>query len=165
MKVEIINKRRKNLKGRHGVAADFRIDSKENDIVIYQNVNVIIQTVSNTGSPEGDKYSFTEAWEYDPKKKTTDYFLVPLDWREEKKGYMKVVSYIWAKSGKMPPHLKKGKELDYWGNDAYGSFDKLKPEGKTTRRTFKVSWDNIDKIGNRNYTKGKDLVVEWDLNK
>jgi len=23
--------------------------------------------------------------------------------------------------------LKKGKELDYWGNDAYGSFDKLKP--------------------------------------
>ena len=84
---------------------------------------------------------------------------------KEKKGYMKVVSYIWAKSGKMPPHLKKGKELDYWGNDAYGSFDKLKPEGKTTRRTFKVSWDNIDKIGNRNYTKGKDLVVEWDSNK
>lgn len=99
------------------------------------------------------------------KKNTTDHFLVPLDWRKRQKGYMKIVSYIWAKSGKMPSHLKKGEQLDYWGNDVYGSFDKLKPEGIITRRTFKISWDNLDKIGKQNYTKGKDLVVQWDSNK
>ena len=165
MKVELTNKRMKNFKDSHGVAVDFHINSQEKDIVIYQNVNVIIQTVSNSGSPSGEKYSFTEAWEYDPKKNTTDYFMVPLNWRERQKGYMKVVSYIWAISGKMPSHLKKGKDLDYWGDNAYGSFEKLTPKGKATSRTFKVSWDNIDKIGNRNYTKGKDLVVEWDSNK
>lgn len=78
---------------------------------------------------------------------------------------MKVVSYIWAKSGNIPSHLKKGKQLDYWGNDAFGSFEKLTPEGKVTRRTFKISWDNTDKVGGHNYTKGKDLILKWDSHK
>lgn len=99
MEVKVNNFRRQNRKDRHGWAADFKVDNGGKPVTIYQNVYVWLKTVDKDGDDDSMKYSFTEAWQYDSNKKITDSFLVPVDWRKNQKGYMKVKSIVWAKEG------------------------------------------------------------------
>ena len=159
MEVKVNNLRRQNRKDRHGWAVDFKVDSDEKPITIYQNVYVWLKTVDKDGEEDSMKYSFTEAWKYDNKKKITDAFLVPVDWRKNQKGYMKVKSIVWAKKGEIDLSLKKGTSDDYWGN-LHGSFDKIIPTSRTTKRKVTIKWNNLGKKAATHFTKGKDLILK-----
>lgn len=155
MKVKIVDTRRENKKNRHGWKADFVVDNAPRNTVIYQNVTVKIQ--SSDG--EKKKYSFTEAWPYKPSRKVTDSFLVPLNWRKNLSGRMKVITITWAESGPMDPSLKTGIGDDYWGN-LHGSFDLLRPNYPTSKRKVVITWANEGKKNAKHFTKGKDLTLE-----
>ena len=155
MKVHILDTRRENKRGRHGWKADFKVDSPSNNTVIYQNVYVNIK--SNDG--EKLQYSFTEAWNYNPVRKNTDSFLVPLDWRKGLDGTMKVRAIVWAQEGPMHPSFKKGTGAEYWGN-LHGSFDLLQPIHPTSKRNVVITWQNAGKKMAKHYTGGKDLTLE-----
>lgn len=155
MKVKIVDTRRENKKERHGWKADFVVDNAPSNTVIYQNVTVKIK--SSDG--EKDKYSFTEAWPYDPTRKVTDSFLVPLGWRKGLSGRIKVIAITWARTGPMDSSLKTGVGDDYWGN-LHGSFDLLRPTFPTTKRKVVITWANEGKRSATHYTKGKDLTLE-----
>ena len=156
MQVDIENMRRENYSDRHGWKVDFSIENASKNTIIYQNVYVNIKT------SDGDKkkYSFTEAWEYTNKRKVMDSFLVPIEWRKNVGGQMKVSAIAWALEGPLDPSLKKSKDgADYWGN-LYGSFDLKRPNSKTTKRKVVITWDNKGKTARSNFTKGKDLTLE-----
>ena len=155
MRVKIVDTRRENKKQRHGWKADFKVDNAPKGTIIYQNVYVNIK--SSDG--EKDKYSFTEAWTYDPSRKITDSFLVPLDWRKGLDGRMKVSAIAWALPGPMDPSLKKGAGDDYWGN-LHGSFNLVRPTSDTTKRKVVITWENDGKKAAKHYTSGKDLTLE-----
>lgn len=155
MIVEVIDTRRENKKLRHGWKADFKVDNAPKGTVIYQNVYVNIK--SSDG--EKEKYSFTEAWTYNPSRKITDSFLVPIEWRKNLKGVLKVSAIAWALPGPMNTSLKKGTTHDYWGN-LHGSFDLVRPTSKTTKRKVVINWDNVGKRTASHYTSGKDLTLE-----
>ena len=159
MEVQVVNTKRQNRKDRHGWQVDFKLDKQYKAATIYQNVYVWLKTVDNKGEEDNMKYSFTEAWDYDAKKKITDSFLVPVDWRKNQKGYMKVKSVVWSNQEKMNPKLKQGTNADYWGN-LHGSFDKIIPTSKTTKRKVTIKWNNIGKSAASNFTKGKDLSLK-----
>lgn len=154
MRVDVINTRRENKKERHGWKADFKIEDAPKGTIVYQNVYV------NIKSSDGEKlkYSFTEAWPYNPSRKITDSFLVPLDWRKNLSGRMKVSAIVWARPGPMDASLRKGEGAAYWGN-LHGSFDLLRPTYPTTKRKVVIEWDNIGAKAAAHYTKGKDLTL------
>ena len=158
MKVLIRNKRPENKSDRHGYKIDFFLPDKNlpKHLVIYQNIKVKIVTIDDKGDKDKIKYKFTEAWKYSKNKKITDSFLVPIDWRVNQKGFMKVTSKIWVEEGKINSSLKKGTSRDYWGN-LHGSFDLLEPKGEITYRNEKISWDNLGKTKKSTFTKGQDL--------
>jgi predicted RNA-binding protein with RPS1 domain len=158
MKVLIRNKRPENKSDRHGYKIDFFLPDENlpKHLVIYQNIKVKIVTIDDKGDKDKIKYKFTEAWKYSKNKKITDSFLVPIDWRVNQKGFMKVTSKIWVEEGKINPSLKKGTSRDYWGN-LHGSFDLLEPKGEITYRNEKISWDNLGKTKKSTFTKGQDL--------
>ena len=159
MIVKVNNFRRQNRRDRHGWAVDFKIDNPSEPATIYQNVYVWLKTIDSNGEEDSMKYSFTEAWKYDSSKKITDSFLVPVDWRENQKGYMKVKSVVWAKQGEIDSSLKKGTGDDYWGN-LHGSFDKVIPTSTTTKRKVTIKWDNLGKKAATHFTRGKDLILK-----
>ena len=156
MEVQIVNRKKQNKADRHGVRVDFKIDNPAKNTVIYQNVKVKLKTINGNGEKDTEKYEFTEAWKYNPNKLPTDSFLVPIDWRADQKGYMKVKTKIWAEEGKMDSRLKKGTSADYWGN-LHGSFDLLEPKEPITIRKVKFKWDNIGRKAKSNFAGGKDL--------
>ena len=155
MEVKVVDTRRENKKDRHGWKADFKINNPSPNTVIYQNVNVKIT------SSDGDvlEYAFTEAWHYKPTRKITDSFLVPLNWRKNLKGRMRVKAQVWAEEGKMNPTLKKGKGSDYWGN-LHGSFNLLTPQAPITKRKVVIKWKNLGKTKASDFSNGKDLFLE-----
>lgn len=157
MRVKVVDMRRQNKKGRHGWKADFKVDDAVEGTIIYQNVYVNIK--SSDG--EKEKYSFTEAWPYNPARKVTDSFLVPLDWRKGLDGKLKVSAIAWARPGPMDPALKKGAGDDYWGN-LHGSFDLVRPTYPTTKRKVAITWENTGKKAAKHYTNGKDLTLARD---
>lgn len=161
MKVIVHNKRPESKSDRHGYKIDFILTDKNlpKQLVIYQNVKVKIKTIDEKGEIDKLKYEFTEAWKYSKSKKITDSFLVPIDWRINQKGFMKVQSEIWVEEGKINPSLKQGTSRDYWGN-LHGSFQLLKPTGEITYRNEMISWDNLGKTSKTTFTKGKDLVYK-----
>ena len=161
MKVEVTKTKRQNKKDRHGWQVDFKLDKQYKTATIYQNVYVWLKTTDDKGEEDSLKYSFTEAWEYNSKKKITDSFLVPIDWRKNQKGYMKVKSIVWANQDKMNPKLKKGTDADYWGN-LHGSFDTIIPTHPTTKRKMTITWNNLEKTAASHFTKGKDLTLKKD---
>ena len=154
MLVKIKNVRRQNKKDRHGWKVDFKVDDAAEDTVIYQNVYV------NIKSSDGDweRYTFTEAWPYSHTRKVTDSFLVPLDWRKDLNGRLKVSAIAWALPGPMDPSLRKGTGLDYWGN-LHGSFDLKAPTSKTSKRKVVIEWENEGLRAAKHYTDGKDLAL------
>jgi hypothetical protein len=114
MSVRIINKRRATGDRRHGWAWDFVVDNAPPICIIYQNVHVHIE--SSDG--DSDDYEFVEAWVYDHRRRTTDSFLVPLDWRQNLDGSMEVITEVWAEPSRtVDPALRKGE------GDEYLSFD------------------------------------------
>ena len=94
MEVQVVETKRQNRQDRHGWQVDFKLEKQYKTATIYQNVYVWLKTVDDKGEEDNRKYSFTEAWKYDAKKKITDSFLVPVDWRKSQKGYMKVKSVV-----------------------------------------------------------------------
>ena len=58
MEVKVTNLRRQNRKDRHGWAVDFKVDSDDKPITIYQNVYVWLKTVDKNGEEDKMKYSF-----------------------------------------------------------------------------------------------------------
>jgi len=164
MRVRVENMRRENLnkRGRHGWKVDFVVPNATKGTIIYQNVHVSIK--SSDGAEQ--KYSFTEAWPYQPSKKTSDSFLVPVEWREGTKGKLKVAAIVWALPGPMDPSLKKGTNDDYWGTAVHGSFNMIKPVGpptaKTTKRKVAIEWDNRGKTAKSTFMSGKDLTLTRD---
>jgi hypothetical protein len=155
MKVNIIDTRRENKKDRHGWKADFKMDNAPKGTIIYQNVYV------NIKSSDGQKlkYNFTEAWTYKENRKVTDSFLIPIDWRKNTDGQMKVSAIAWAKEGPMDQSLVKGTNDDYWGN-LHGSFNLLRPINSTTKRKVVINWKNTGVQAASHYTGGKDLTLE-----
>jgi hypothetical protein len=159
MDVYVVNTKRQNHKDRHGWKVDFELDERYETATIYQNVYVWLKTVDNNGEEDDMKYSFTEAWNYKSKKRISDSFLVPVDWRKNQKGYMKVKSVVWSNQDKMDPKLKRGTSDEYWGN-LHGSFDKIIPTSQTTKRKVTIEWDNLGESTASNFTKGKDLTLK-----
>ena len=159
MNVEVKNFRKQNRADRNGFAIEFHIANPQPNTIIYQNVSVSLKTINGSKEKDKLKYEFTEAWKYSPSRKITDSFLVPVDWRMDQKGYMRVKTKIWAVSGPMDSGLKKGTGSDYWGN-LHGSFDVLTPpEENVTTRRVKFVWDNIGKTAKKHFAKGVDLEV------
>ena len=163
MKVELTNFKRQSKAGGHGWSIDFKIPAVDSQkpppkAVIYQNVYVKIATVDENGDADKEQYKFTEAWKYNSKKNITDSFLIPVSWRENQKGYVRVNTVIWSELGKINPKLKQSPKgtTEYWGN-LHGSFNLLEPKGQETIRRFKVEWDNIGLSKGVNFSKGKDL--------
>jgi hypothetical protein len=157
MSVRIINKRRATGDSRHGWAWDFVVDNAPPICIIYQNVHVTIE--SSDG--DSDDYSFVEAWVHDRRRRTTDSFLVPLDWRQGLDGHMEVITEIWAEPGlAVDPTLWKGEGDDYWGN-LHGTFELRRPgEAIITKRHEYITWAN-NGVGRamKHYSKGKDLTL------
>ena len=160
MQVRVSSMKPQNRENRHGWKVDFELNKRYKTATIYQNVHVWLKTVNDKEEEDSRNYSFTEAWEYNAKKKKkiTDSFLVPVDWRKNQKGCMIVKSVVWANGEKMNPKLKQGTDADYWGN-LHGSFDKITPTSETTERTVKIEWDNVGKLAKKTFTKGKDLSL------
>ena len=117
--------------------------------------------INSKGDKDTSRYRFTEAWKYNPKKIITDSFLVPLDWRKNQVGYIRITTQIWSEEGDINPALKKGDSADYWGN-LHGSFDMLTPKDPVTRRKFKAEWNNLGKNASTHFSKGKDLTLVRD---
>jgi hypothetical protein len=162
MRVEVLETKRQSKTDRHGWKADLKVPSKKK-AVIYQNVRVYLYAVDSENESDKLKYSFTEAWVYDPKKNITDSFLIPLDWRKNQAGYIKIKTVLWSEdTDKINPKLKKGTIDDYWGN-LHGSFDLLTPKMPITVRRFKASWNNIGKTKSKYFTNGKDLTLDRDV--
>ena len=156
MNVCVENERRENKPSlrRHGWKWDFKVDNAPPNTKIYQNVKVHIK--SSDG--DEDEYEFTESWPYKDNRKVTDSFLVPLDWRLNMKGRMKVTAYVWAKPGPIPAHFRKGRDADHWGN-LMGSYQLLNPPQNATKRRVKIKWNNLNATTNNYFDKGKDLVL------
>ena len=62
----------------------------------------------------------------------------------------------------MDSRLTKGKGLEYWGT-AHGSFEILQPTSAVTTRQAKFSWKNDGKTSPSHYSKGIDLILEYDI--
>jgi hypothetical protein len=164
-KVFVVNKRPENLSDRHGYQVDFALANEADmpeDIVIYQNVKVKIETINSEGETDDMNYEFTEAWKYDPDRQITDSFLVPIDWRVDQKGFMQVKSEVWAEEGKIHRSLKKGKGRQFWGN-LHGSFNLLPPKGRVTYRNETIIWDNLGKESDDTFVNGKDLTYDMEI--
>jgi len=160
MLVKLNNFKRDNHTDRHGWKIDFKIDHPLKKMVIYQNVHVEITSImGNINTIYNQKYEFTEAWIYKDKKKITDSFLIPIDWRRDQVGTIKIKTEIWCEEGNINCSLKKGTNNEYWGN-LHGSFTLLKCNPnihKITERYFEVNWNNFGKKKLSNFTRGKDL--------
>ena len=156
--VEIRNARQFSLKDRHGWAYDFHIDNTPANTAIYQVVKVTLKASDG----DSDEQEYTEAWHYRSDRKITDYFLVPMDWRQNLSGTMNVETQIWAQAGPMDSRLTKGKGLEYWGR-LHGSFELLRPTSEPVRRKVKFSWGNEGVTRPSAFTKGKDITRVFDL--
>ena len=169
MKVNVVNTRRQSRADRHGWKADFKIEPKDlpadkkTPVAIYQNVSVKMGTVDNKGETDKWASEFTEAWPYKRDRQVTDSFLVPVEWRRGTKGFMDVAATVWAQTGKVNPNLKKGdaKNKEHWGN-LYGSKNLLTPKAPTTKRTFSITWDNLDR--HARFAGGNDLSKALEKN-
>ena len=159
MKVQIVNMKQQSKSDRHGWSVDFKINNPPKKTVIYQNVYVSLGSVNSEGEKETSRYKFTEAWKYNSKKNITDSFLIPLDWRKNQNGFIRINTVIWSEEGDINKLLKKGNSsADYWGN-LHGSFDLLTPKEPVTIRNFRAEWENVGKSAKKFYTKGKDLKL------
>ena len=79
---------------------------------------------------------------------------------------MDVATTVWAQTGKVNPKLKKGdaKNRDHWGN-LHGSKSLLAPTAPTTKRTFSITWDNLEhRKGTARFVKGNDLTKALEKN-
>ena len=158
MKVTVVNSKRQSKTDRHGWSVDLKVDDPPKKVAIYQNVYVSMSVTNSKGEKDQLKYRFTEAWSYNPKKNITDSFLVPLEWRKNHTGRIRINTVLWSEEGEIDPSLKKGENYDYWGN-LHGSFDMLTPIEPVTIRNFKAEWNNVGKTASTHFTKGKDLKV------
>ena len=160
MNVRVENQRRENKPSleRHGWKWDFKVDNAPPNTKIYQTVFVDI----SSSDGDSDKYSFTESWPYKHNRKVTDSFLVPLDWRVDVKGRLKVTAFVWAKPGPLPAHFRKGTSADHWGN-LFGSYQLLNPPDNATGRKIRIAWDNRGVTRGEDYQRGKDLILAQNL--
>jgi len=161
MKVLLVNTKRQSKSDRHGWSVDFKIDDPPKKTVIYQNVYVLLVAVNSEGEKDTTRYRFTEAWKYNAKKHITDSFLIPLEWRKDHSGYIRINTVLWSEEGDINPTLQKGDDYDYWGN-LHGSFDMLTPKDPVTIRNFRAEWSNIGKTSSVHFSKGKDLKLVKD---